>query len=184
MRGGRRHTWRERSGRKRCWYEGTWGCVSEAVRAIRGRQSDQETEKKGSVYEPTSGSSLDHPPGEATAARHRESGQHTHCPTMPNSTGPRMVSYAAVALTTLLLRCSGFTMTAAPKGPPTSASRGDFLKSAAIGILGAGVGVSAASVAVGRPVLETAEAAADTLVETCEALRGMPRDTVVGTERA
>ncbi|CAM9295381.1 unnamed protein product [Ectocarpus sp. 12 AP-2014] len=85
---------------------------------------------------------------------------------MPNSTGPRMVSYAAVALTTLLLRCSGFTMTATPKGPPTSASRGDFLKSAAIGILGAGVGVSAASVAVGRPVLENAEAAADPLVET------------------
>lgn len=62
-------------------------------------------------------------------------------------------------------------MTAAPKGPSTgssSSSRAGFLKSAAIGILGAGVGTSAASVVVGRPTVEVAEAAAETLVETCE----------------
>lgn len=43
-------------------------------------------------------------------------------------------------------------------------------------ILGAGVGASAASVAVGRPVLESVEAAADPLVEIGETFRGKPRD--------
>ncbi|CAB1099542.1 unnamed protein product [Ectocarpus sp. CCAP 1310/34] len=80
---------------------------------------------------------------------------------MPNSTGPGLVSYPAVALAALLLGCSEVLMTAAPK---------------ANGIVGAGVGTSAASVAVGRSVLESAKAATDSLVEIDEALRGKPRD--------
>ncbi|CAM9822769.1 unnamed protein product [Pylaiella littoralis] len=90
---------------------------------------------------------------------------------MSNCNHPRLAFYAALALP-LLLRCSGFTMTAVPKGPPasssssssSSSSRAGFLKSVAIGILGAGVGTSAAS--IGRPMVEAAEAAAEPLVET------------------
>lgn len=70
-------------------------------------------------------------------------------------------------------------MTAVPAGGSSSSSRAGFLKTAAIGILGAGVGASAASVAVGRPVVETAEAAAEPLVETCEG--EMPLVGVRGT---
>lgn len=62
-------------------------------------------------------------------------------------------------------------MTASPKSPPTS--RAGFLKS----IL---VGVSAASVVAARPTVESAEAAAEPLVETCEMLRERG-ETYLGT---
>ena len=78
--------------------------------------------------------------------------------TMTNAARPKMASSAALVLM-MLVRCSGFTMTASPKSPPTS--RAGFLKS----IL---VGVSAASVVAARPTVESAEAAAEPLVETCE----------------
>lgn len=95
------------------------------------------------------------------------SSRHTHqrCSdtnsAMPNVTRRKMASSAALVLL-MLVRCSGFTMTASPKSPPSS--RAGFLKS----IL---VGVSAASVVAARPVVKSAEAATEPLVETCE-MRG------------
>lgn len=49
-------------------------------------------------------------------------------------------------------------------GPKVAESRAGFLRSVL-------VGVSAASVVVARPVVESAEAAAEPLVETCERRR-------------